>query len=161
MRELGALLTPAAAQLDLHDAAQASWAWSSLARDLRTDGDWAPEEWTAADEALSLPPRPLLARASALPFAVHLGVCEDALGAPPDASLDALLHECRPRRDTIASGSAVSCAARAARRLAARVPICARVACARSCSRCGHVTCAPWARPGAGSTPRPSSPRSG
>ena len=82
LRELGELLSPAASQLDPHDAAQACWAWSSLARDFRTMSVWAPSEWVSMEHDGTPPPVPLQTRASSLPFAVHLGVCQQELGDP-------------------------------------------------------------------------------
>lgn len=58
LTDLGALVEPAAPHLDLHTAAQAAWAWGSLERDSHCE--------------TTSPPEPLRARASELPFCVHL-----------------------------------------------------------------------------------------
>lgn len=112
MCELGRVLGSEAEGLDVHSAAQAAWAWSSLARDLR---EQQAEGGVMGDGLFdSSPPTPLRMRASTLPFAVHLGVCASELGDPAD-SLQTLLRESRPERGTIRSGSQVSLDAKTVR----------------------------------------------
>lgn len=85
--KLVGLLDGCASQLDAHVAAQAAWAWESLARD--------------AGRARGPMPEQLLQRASELPFAIHLAVIDPEL-----LDLDALLAETNPRAEAISSGSA-------------------------------------------------------
>ena len=76
--ELSATLAQLSPDLDVHHAAQAAWAWSSMRRD-----------GVGENILLPPPPSPLVARAATLPFAVHVNGCAaDRLG-----TLDALLSE--------------------------------------------------------------------